>query len=146
MWPVSSPLAKDEGYLQPTQFAPLGDSTAFAGSHGVLQPSTVMGFDIIRPIPRDLNGEDDTVQGLLKLAGIPFVGSSVLGCAVRIDQAMTKSVLSSHGIPQVAFYLVTGPNLRAGRRHVDLSRLAALSRVCRAGESRFKCGDFWSNR
>lgn len=71
------------------------------------QAQTVEGFDVVFPILHGPNGEDGTVQGMLKLAGIPCVGSSVLGSAVCMDKVMTKMVLASHGIPQVAYRLVT---------------------------------------
>ncbi len=51
-------------------------------------------------------GEDGTVQGLLELAGIPFVGSGVLGSALAMDKAMAKMVLQQHGIPQAPWLLV----------------------------------------
>ena len=50
-------------------------------------------------------GEDGTIQGLMTLAGIPFVGSGVLGSAVSMDKVMTKQVLAAVGIPQVAWQL-----------------------------------------
>jgi D-alanine-D-alanine ligase len=64
-------------------------------------------YDLVFPILHGPNGEDGTVQGLLTLAGIPFVGSGVLGSAVSMDKIMMKSVLAAHGIPQVPYQLVT---------------------------------------
>ena len=46
-------------------------------------------------------GEDGTVQGLLELADVPYVGTGVLGSAVAMDKAMAKEVLRAAGIPQV---------------------------------------------
>lgn len=62
-------------------------------------------FDAVFPLLHGPMGEDGTVQGLLTLAGIPFVGSGVLGSAVCMDKVMTKQVLASHGVPQVAYDL-----------------------------------------
>ena len=45
-------------------------------------------------------GEDGTVQGLLELADVPYVGSGVLGSALAMDKAMAKQVLAHHGIVQ----------------------------------------------
>lgn len=50
------------------------------------QVATAEGFDVVFPILHGPNGEDGTVQGMLKLAGIPCVGSSVLGSAVCMDK------------------------------------------------------------
>jgi len=48
-------------------------------------------------------GEDGTVQGLLELANVAYVGSGVLGSAVSMDKAMAKQVLTAAGIPQARF-------------------------------------------
>ena len=45
-------------------------------------------------------GEDGTVQGLLELAGVPYVGARRAGSALAMDKAMAKEVLAVHGIPQ----------------------------------------------
>ncbi|MCV5480229.1 D-alanine--D-alanine ligase A, partial [Escherichia coli] len=63
------------------------------------------GYDAVFPLLHGPMGEDGTIQGLLTLAGIPFVGSGVLGSAVSMDKVMTKQVLASAGIPQVAWRL-----------------------------------------
>jgi len=56
-------------------------------------------LDVIFPILHGPFGEDGTVQGLLKLAGIPFVGASVLGSAVGMDKDVMKRLLRDAGIP-----------------------------------------------
>nr|WP_232472212.1 D-alanine--D-alanine ligase family protein [Deinococcus sp. DB0503] len=63
------------------------------------------GYDAVFPLLHGPMGEDGTIQGLLTLAGIPFVGSGVLGSAVSMDKVMTKQVLASVGMPQVAWRL-----------------------------------------
>ena len=45
-------------------------------------------------------GEDGTVQGLLELAGVAYVGCGVLGSALAMDKALAKQVLAHHGIAQ----------------------------------------------
>jgi D-alanine-D-alanine ligase len=55
--------------------------------------------DVVFPILHGTFGEDGTVQGLLKLADIPFVGSSVLGSAVGMDKDVMKRLLRDAGIP-----------------------------------------------
>lgn len=56
-------------------------------------------IDVIFPILHGPYGEDGTVQGLFKLAGIPFVGSGVLGSAVGMDKDVMKRLLRDAGIP-----------------------------------------------
>ncbi len=89
------------------------------------QAATAEGFDVVFPILHGPNGEDGTVQGMLKLAGIPCVGSSVLGSAVCMDKVMTKAVLASHGIPQVGYQLVTRAEFDATPEDA-IARLGAL--------------------
>ena len=60
-------------------------------------------FDIIFPIMHGPFGEDGSMQGLLKLAGVPFVGASVLGSAVGMDKDVMKRLLREAGIPIVKF-------------------------------------------
>ncbi len=55
--------------------------------------------DVVFPILHGPMGEDGTVQGLLKLAGIPFVGAGVLGSAVGMDKDVMKRLLRDAGIP-----------------------------------------------
>jgi len=56
-------------------------------------------LDVIFPILHGPLGEDGTVQGLLKLAGIPFVGSGVLGSAVGMDKDVMKRLFRDAGLP-----------------------------------------------
>lgn len=77
---------------------------------GRLDPSgsAVMPADVIAdathtvvvPLLHGPMGEDGTVQGLLELANVPYVGSGVLGSALAMDKAMAKQVLAANGVPQ----------------------------------------------
>lgn len=62
-------------------------------------------IDVVFPILHGPFGEDGTVQGLLKLAGVPFVGASVLGSAIGMDKDVMKRLLRDAGIP-IADFLV----------------------------------------
>jgi len=55
---------------------------------------------VVLPLLHGPMGEDGTVQGLLELAGVAYVGTGVLGSAVAMDKAMAKEVLSAAGVPQ----------------------------------------------
>ncbi|UDY36076.1 D-alanine--D-alanine ligase family protein [Dermatobacter hominis] len=55
---------------------------------------------VVIPVLHGPNGEDGTVQGMLELAGVAYVGAGVLGSSVAMDKAMAKTVLDAHGIPQ----------------------------------------------
>lgn len=60
-------------------------------------------IDVAFPILHGSYGEDGTIQGFLKLAGIPFVGPSVLGSALGFDKDITKKLLKEAGIPNTDF-------------------------------------------
>ncbi len=60
-------------------------------------------IDVIFPVLHGPFGEDGTIQGLLRLADIPFVGSDVLGSAVSMDKDVMKRLLRDAGIPQAKF-------------------------------------------
>ena len=61
------------------------------------------GLDVIFPVLHGPFGEDGTVQGLLRMADIPFVGADVLGSAVSMDKDVMKRLLNQAAIPQAKF-------------------------------------------
>ena len=58
---------------------------------------------VVMPLLHGPMGEDGTVQGLVELANLPYVGAGVLASAVAMDKAMAKQVLKAAGIPQAAY-------------------------------------------
>ncbi len=82
-----------------------GHSTVVLGpqSEGTLVPvenkEHFAQLDVVFPILHGPFGEDGTVQGLLKLANVPFVGAGVLGSAVGMDKDVMKRLLREAGIP-----------------------------------------------
>jgi D-alanine-D-alanine ligase len=63
--------------------------------------SEVKRLDVVFPAVHGTHGEDGTLQGLLELADIPYVGCMVLASAIANDKITTKSLLVQHGIPVV---------------------------------------------
>jgi len=63
-------------------------------------------IDVVFPILHGPYGEDGTVQGLLKLANLPFVGAGVLGSAIGMDKDVTKRLLRDADIPIARFVVV----------------------------------------
>jgi len=55
---------------------------------------------VVFPLVHGPMGEDGTVQGLLELAGVPYVGAGVLGSALCMDKSAARDVLAAHGLPQ----------------------------------------------
>ncbi len=64
-------------------------------------------IDFALPILHGPNGEDGTVQGLLKLAGIPYGGCNVLGCSVTMDKIVAKKVFACEGLKQAPYIAFT---------------------------------------
>jgi D-alanine-D-alanine ligase len=65
-----------------------------------------VGLDVLFPIVHGHGGEDGTLQGLLELAGLPYVGSGVLGSAVQMDKEVSKRLLAQAGIPVTPWRVV----------------------------------------
>lgn len=75
-------------------------------------------LDLVFPVLHGTFGEDGTIQGLLELAGLPYVGSGVLGSAAGMDKVIMKQIFAAHGLPQTPFLAA----LRADW-HADPKRL-----------------------
>ena len=69
--------------------------------------------DVVLPLLHGPYGEDGTVQGLLDLADVAYVGAGVLGSAVSMDKEMTKKIFHFEGLPQVDYAIVRRPRWRA---------------------------------
>jgi len=63
-------------------------------------------LDVIFPVMHGTFGEDGTIQGMLELAGIPYVGAGVLGSAVAMDKDVAKRLMKAAGIPVVPWMAV----------------------------------------
>src|SRR2546421_2490479 len=62
-------------------------------------PATLGEVDVVFPVLHGPFGEDGTVQGLLELADVPYVGAGVAGSALAMDKDLFKSVMRDHGVP-----------------------------------------------
>ena len=97
----------------------LPDSLRIEGPE--VQPFEVLGGatneepTVVLPILHGPNGEDGTVQGLLEMAQVPYVGAGVLGSAVAMDKAMAKTVLDAAGIAQPRWAAVRVTELENGQ-------------------------------
>ena len=63
-------------------------------------------IDVVFPVLHGENGEDGAMQGLLQMAGIPYVGPHVAASATAMDKTLAKLVVDSVGVPQAAWQLV----------------------------------------
>lgn len=96
-------------------------------------PEALGAVDVVFPVLHGPYGEDGTIQGLLELAGIPYVGSGVLASAAAMDKEFMKLLLAARGLP-VGDYVV----LRRGTPYdgvVERLGLPLFVKPARAGSS-----------
>jgi D-alanine-D-alanine ligase len=65
-------------------------------------------IDVVFPVLHGTFGEDGTVQGLLELADLPYVGAGVLASAVSMDKEVQKRLCAASGLPVVDYFVVAG--------------------------------------
>ena len=75
-------------------------------------------LDAVFPIIHGTFGEDGSLQGLLEMAGIAYVGAGVLGSAVGMDKGIFKDVMMANGIPVVGSILLTRKEIESDSRNV----------------------------
>jgi D-alanine-D-alanine ligase len=98
------PAASPGGPLVPIHRAGAGESTGH--------------LDVIFPVLHGTFGEDGTVQGLLELAGIPYVGAGVLGSAVGMDKDVMKRLFRERGLPIVPYVAVRRVDIHVNAKTV----------------------------
>jgi D-alanine-D-alanine ligase len=107
--PLMALEAGDAGVSQPV--ALLGDPSRrglmrLEDTEQAVKATRLAELDVVFPILHGPYGEDGTVQGLLELAGIPYVGAGVIGSALGLDKAVFKDVMLAHGLPITDYLLV----------------------------------------
>lgn len=80
---------------------PYETSRQLVSVDGPSSPTDPQQFDVVFPVLHGTYGEDGTIQGLLELAQIPYVGSGVLGSAVGMDKDVGRRLMVAEGIPVV---------------------------------------------
>jgi D-alanine-D-alanine ligase len=112
--PVPVLLEREGGWRGPG-----GERLALTPGGGLL------GADVAFPALHGPFGEDGTVQGLLELLDIPYVGAGVLASSLCMDKIVFKDVLAADGVPQVDYAAVREPRWRAdpGAVRAELERL-----------------------
>jgi D-alanine-D-alanine ligase len=91
--------------------------------------------ELFFPMLHGTYGEDGTVQGLLELAGIPYVGSGVAGSAAAMDKALMKSLFQAHGLPQTPWRLLRERSAEAEERAIAELGLPVFVKPANLGSS-----------
>jgi D-alanine-D-alanine ligase len=115
---VSEDAASEYVYLppDPTQHSLVPAKDGLPVEAGQESPSPLVGegrggglppLDAVFPVFHGLNGEDGTIQGVLELANLPYVGAGVLGSALGLDKIYMKRAFAAAGLPIVEYLPIT---------------------------------------
>jgi len=100
------------------------DGNGHEPDHGAMTTLvTHLHLDVVIPVLHGPYGEDGTIQGLLELANIPYVGAGVLASAVGMDKSVMKVLFAARGLPVAAFTTVLAADWARDRAGV-LARLS----------------------
>ena len=128
--PAAAVLAKGEAVIVPPVPQSHGlipfesasfESSSESSSAGVPSPGGEhsIAVDVIFPVLHGTFGEDGTIQGLLELADIPYVGAGVLGSAAGMDKDVMKKLFAADGLPIVKHVTILRGEWEARRKEVD---------------------------
>lgn len=96
-------LAGDDAQSGLDALKPLLNGLSGAAADGGGQSNDRKPLDVVFPLLHGTFGEDGTIQGMLEMANIPYVGAGVLASAVGMDKVMMKKVFAQEGLPQCVF-------------------------------------------
>jgi D-alanine-D-alanine ligase len=122
--------AKLPGGMGSAHDGKLGSLTIADSAYSTGEPIAVLRggrpVDVVFPVLHGPMGEDGTVQGLLELAGVPYVGCGVLASSVGMDKAMMKAAFAAAGLPLLPWLLVRRAELEPEPQRVVEQVEAAL--------------------
>ena len=84
-----------------------GNLVPGVGEDSAGQLTSIPALDVIFPVLHGTFGEDGTLQGVLEMAGLPYVGCGVAASALAMDKALAKMVFATAGIPQAPYTVTT---------------------------------------
>jgi D-alanine-D-alanine ligase len=124
---VAAVAGPDAGQAPGEAAAPAEGGGSGAGDAGALAPAAagaanpvasvpqaLTGVDVVLPILHGPFGEDGTIQGLLEMAGVPYVGAGVLASAVSLDKEYMKLVFAARGLPLGPYVVVRDRDWQPG--------------------------------
>jgi D-alanine-D-alanine ligase len=103
------------------------DSPDRTAADGAVAYVTALGLDVVFPVLHGPYGEDGTIQGLLELFNVPYVGAGVLASATGMDKAVMKVLFAARGLPQVEHLVVMRHEWRSDPRAVMARVAGALA-------------------
>jgi D-alanine-D-alanine ligase len=115
--PTVEAVAKPDAHVVPWAYQ--GDMAVVASAPGHI-PHVFADVDLVLPVLHGPFGEDGTIQGLLELAGVPYVGAGVLSSAVSMDKEFMKLIFAARGLP-------VGPHVVVRERDLPADDLTATA-------------------
>src|SRR5699024_10621497 len=97
--------------------------------------SVLADVDVVFPVLHGPYGEDGTVQGLLELAGVPYVGAGVLASAAGMDKEFTKKLLAAEGLPIGPYAVLRGTQATLSFEDRERLGLPVFVKPARGGSS-----------
>lgn len=114
---------------------PTGPSLIPLGSPTSTPSAEAMDVDVVFPVLHGPFGEDGTIQGLLELAGLPYVGPGVLASAAGMDKEFTKKLLAAEGLPQGDHVVLRSGQPTLSQEQRERLGLPVFVKPARAGSS-----------
>jgi D-alanine-D-alanine ligase len=109
--PTVESVAKPDAHVVPWAYQ--GDTSVVASAPGQI-PHVLGEVDIVLPVLHGPFGEDGTIQGLLEMSGVPYVGAGVLASAVSMDKEYMKLIFHARGLPVGPYVVVHDAEWPAG--------------------------------
>ncbi|CAN5619792.1 D-alanine--D-alanine ligase family protein [soil metagenome] len=132
-------LPSVDGERAAVALARVSDGTDLVVSEASRPPETLGEVDVVFPVLHGPWGEDGTIQGMLEMAGVRYVGAGVLASAVSMDKAYIKVVLGAAGLPLMPSITVTAREWEADplavRRRADAQGYPVFVKPARGGSS-----------
>jgi D-alanine-D-alanine ligase len=138
---ISSPdsLPRVDGGLAPVTLAGAGAASELVVHRPGQVPETLGEVDVVFPLLHGPWGEDGTIQGLLEMAGVRYVGAGVLASAAGMDKHYMKVLFQASGLPVLPHALITARDWETDRaaasESVDSLGYPVFVKPCRGGSS-----------
>ena len=111
--PTVESVAKPDAHVVPWAYQ--GDTAVVASAPGHI-PHVLGDVDVVLPLLHGPYGEDGTIQGLLEMSGVPYVGAGVLASAVSMDKEYMKLIFQARGLPVGPYVVVRESDWPSGDR------------------------------
>jgi D-alanine-D-alanine ligase len=112
-----------------------GTGTELEWTGAVLPGEALSGVDVVFPVLHGAFGEDGTIQGLLELVDVPYVGCGVLASAAGMDKEFARKLLRAEGLPVTETVVLRGENAVLTAAQRDRLGLPVFVKPARAGSS-----------